>query len=127
MDTYDCLAKHWQPYISTIYIRFNFFFYDDLTTEFGEKMIPLQNLCLLLCCFSVVSSFNVNGPTWKKNLTNKQHASFTSQQRRLSLQKSSGLSMTLNPQVLKTGIATYGIIIGAGGIIAGNYENPHNF
>ena len=35
--------------------------------------------------------------------------------------------MTLNPQVLKTGIATYGIIIGAGGTIAGNYENPHNF
>jgi hypothetical protein len=84
-------------------------------------MLPLRTF-VLLSCLAVASAFTVRDPTWISKLANKQNTAAIHPRLRLIPQRGSGsksLSMTFNPELLKTGIATYGIIIGAGGIIAG--------
>ena len=88
----------------------------------NKSMLPLRTSFLLLSSLAVASAFTVHNPTWIDKLANKQHTAAIHPRLRLNPQRGGGskeFSMTFNPQLLKTGIATYGIIIGAGGIVAG--------
>ena len=82
------------------------------------EMKGCTKFLICLCSLGVVSSFSVNTPDFSKS----QSKNGASSQRFRPNLKRQQTKMTLSPQLLKSGIATYGIIIGAGGLVAGNWK-----
>jgi hypothetical protein len=77
----------------------------------------------VFCSLAPASAFSTSTMPWMRLLSSRQNQVCGSLSRRGPHQVVKGpiaaLSMSLDPQLLKNGIAAYGIIIGAGGIVAG--------
>jgi hypothetical protein len=73
----------------------------------------------LLCSLAPVSAFSASNPPWMKPLSIRPKLVCGSLSPHQLKKPISALSMSLDAQLLKPGIAAYGVIIGAGGIVAG--------
>ncbi len=88
-----------------------------------SKMKVTVAAACLLCSLSTASAFSTSNLPWIKPISSRQNQLCSSLIRRgphqVRLAPITALSMSLDPQLLKSGIAAYGVIIGAGGIVAG--------
>ena len=109
----------WKKNVSLIWlVMYHPIYYHYSIGVYLLEMKGCTKFLICLCSLGVVSSFSVNTPDFSKNQS-KNGAS--SQRFRPNLKRQQTM-MTLSPQLLKSGIATYGIIIGAGGLVAGNLK-----
>jgi hypothetical protein len=91
------------------------------TGMIGSRCLITVAACLL-CSLAPASAFSTNNVPWMKPLSSRQNQFCGSLTRKGPNQVFRGpiaLSMSLDPQLLKSGIAAYGVVIGAGGIVAG--------